>query len=123
MTLLALIGAFLVFAGAVWSVHAANRAGLARHGYAPFSMPNALFMLVPHGLLLYAVANGGEGAEVAVTLAGAGFLLMYFLVRRRAGGWLGLFTALMLLVGASALAFSIFFAGLAASDGDGTGPR
>jgi hypothetical protein len=122
-SLLGLAAAFLVFAGAVWSTHAVNRYSVARHGYAPFAMSNALFMLVPHGLLLYAIGEGGQGTELAVTLAGAGFLGMFLLVRHRADGWVGLFTATMLLAGASVLAFSIFFAGLAAppSGGDAGG--
>lgn len=122
-TLLGLAAAFLVFAGAVWSVHAVNRYATAQHGYTPFAMSNALFMLLPHGLLLYAVGEGGAGKELAVTLAGAGFLAMFLLVRHRSNGWLGLFTAALLLAGASVLVFSIFFAGLAAPAPGGDGGR
>lgn len=116
MTWLAVGLAFVAFTGAIWSAHASNRYASARYGYAPFSLPNALFMLIPHGLLLYALANGGTGSEIAVTLAGAGLLALFLIVRRRTSGWIGLYAATLLLVGASVLAFSLFFAGLASAD-------
>jgi len=116
MTWLALGLAFVAFMGAIGSAHAVNRHAVARYGYAPFSLPNALFMLVPHGLLVYAVASGGTGSELAVTLAGAGLLALFLIVRRRTNGWLGLYTATLLLIAASVLAVSLFFTGLAGSD-------
>jgi hypothetical protein len=116
MTWLALGLAFAAFMFAVWSAHALNGYAAARYGYAPFSLPNALFMLVPHGLLLYALAMGGAGSELAVTLAGAGLLAMFLIVRRWTNGWIGLYAASLLLIGASVLAVSLFFTGLAGGD-------
>ncbi|MCU0836393.1 MAG: hypothetical protein MUC77_18475 [Chromatiaceae bacterium] len=116
MTWVALALAFAAFTGAIWSAHAVNRHAAARYGYAPFSLPNALFMLIPHGLLLYALATGGAGSELAVTLAGAGLLALFLIVRRRTNGWIGLYAASLLLIGASVLAVSLFFTGLAGSD-------
>ena len=123
MTLQALVGVFLVFAGAIWSVHATNRYAAARYGYAPFSMSNALFMLVPHGLLLYAVSSGREDAGLPVTLAAAGFLGVFLLVRQRSNGWVALYTATMLLAAAGVLVFTIFFVGLAGSGHDEPDPH
>jgi hypothetical protein len=78
-------------------------------------MPNLLFMLVPNGLLLFAVRDGGAGtqSQVLVTLAGAVMLGMYLLIRSKTNGWIGLFAAPVMLVCAPVLVFSVLFRGLA----------
>lgn len=107
--------AFLVFMGLVWSVHALDDVALARYGYAPFGMPNVLFMLVPHGLVLYAVQQGGEGMEIPVTLAAAGLLAMLLIVKMRTNGWIALYAAPAMLLAAPVIFFSVLFRSLARS--------
>ncbi len=51
MTVLFIVLGFLVFMSLIWSVHATDRYALRRFGYAPFALPNVVFMLIPHSLL------------------------------------------------------------------------
>jgi hypothetical protein len=117
VTLLWFLGAFVVFMAAIWSVHAVDEYAAARYGYAPFAMPNVLFMLIPNGLLLVAVRQGGEQTQVLVTLAGAALLGMLLLIRSRTSGWIALFAAPMLLAWAPVLVFTVLFRGMARTDG------
>jgi hypothetical protein len=110
--LLALAGAFLLFTGIIWSVHALDRHALARYGYAPFAPSNLLFMLIPHGLLLLSI-QGGEHRELLATLAGIGMLAVFLLVRTRTNGWIALYAAPLQLVAAPVLLFAVLFRGLA----------
>lgn len=117
MTLSWLLGAFLIFMVIVWSVHAVDDYASAHYGYAPFALPNVLFMLLPNALLLFAIRDGGEQTQVLVTLAGAGMLGMLLLVRSRTNGWIALFAAPMMLLCAPMLVFSLFFRGFARAGG------
>jgi hypothetical protein len=117
VTLLWIAGAFVVFAALIWGVHAVDDYAAARYGYAPFAMSNVLFMLIPNGLLLFAIQDGSGQTQILVALAGAAMLGIFLLVRSRANGWIALFAASMLLLGAPVLVFSVLFRGMARSDG------
>jgi len=121
VTLLWIVGAFVVFAALIWGVHAVDDYASARYGYAPFAMPNLLFMLIPHGLLLLAIRGDPLRSQVLLALAGVAMLGMLLLVRSRANGWIALFAAPMLLLGAPVLLFSVLFRGLARPGGRGVG--
>ncbi len=112
MTALLIAAGFLTFMGLIWCIHAADGYALARFGYAPFALPNALFMLIPHGLLLLAVQGNGH-RELLAGLAGAGLLGLLLLVRSRTNGWLALFAAPVLLLGAPVVALAVLFRGFA----------
>jgi hypothetical protein len=118
VTLLWLIGAFVLFMAVIWSAHAADDYAGVRYGYGPFAMPNLLFMLIPNGLLLVAIRGGGEQGQILVALAGAVTLGMLLLVRSRTNGWIALFAAPMLLFFAPVLVCSVLFRGLARTGGD-----
>jgi hypothetical protein len=118
MTFLLIVGAFLVFMGLIWSIHAVDGYASARFGYAPFALPNALFMLAPHGLLLMVIRGGGH-RELLATLAGAGMLGLFLLIRQRTSGWLALYAAPILLLAAPVAVLTVLFRGFA--QGDGTG--
>jgi hypothetical protein len=112
-----LLGAgFLAFMGLSWSVHRVDDLGLGRFGYAPFALPNALFMLLPHGLLLYAL-QGSQYQEPLVILAGAAMLGMLLVIRSRTNGWLALYAAPVLLLAAPVVVFTVLFRGLAGRGG------
>ena len=113
MTLVWILLAFLGFSAIIWSVHAVDEYASARYGYTPFAMPNLLFMSIPSGLLLITIRDGGEQAQLLVTLAGAAMLGMLLLVRARTSGWIALFAAPMMLFCAPVLLFSVLFRGLA----------
>jgi hypothetical protein len=119
MNLLWILGAFVVFVVVIRSVHATDDYASARYGYAPFAMPNLLFMLIPNGLLLFALQNGGQQTQILIILAGAATLGMLVLVCSRTNGWIALFAAPMLLFCAPVLVFSILFRGLARADRGG----
>ncbi len=121
MTLLWILGAFLVFMAVIWSAHAVDDYASEGYGYAPFAMPNLLFMLIPNALLLLALRDAGAGAQtqVLVTLAGMAMLGMFLLVKARTNGWIALFAAPMMLACAPVLAFSVLFRSLARADGSG----
>jgi hypothetical protein len=112
MTVLLVAGGFVLFMGLIWSVHAVDRYALARFGYAPFAPANALFMLIPHGLLIMAVQGSGP-RELLATLAGAGMLVVLLLVRQRTSGWLALYAAPVLLLAAPVVLFTVLFRRLA----------
>ncbi len=123
MTLLWILGAFLVFMAVIRSAHAVDDYASARYGYAPFAMPNLLFMLIPNAQLLFAVRDAGAGAQtqVLVTLAGMAMLGMFLLVKARTSGWIALFAAPMMLFCAPVLVLSVLFRSLARADGSGGG--
>jgi hypothetical protein len=114
MTLLALAAAFLLFVSLIWSVHRLDAHCLARYGYAPFALPNLVFSLIPHALLVTAV-QGVEPRELFATLAGAGMLAVLLVIRWRTSGWIALFAAPLQLLAAPVLLFSALFRRLAAS--------
>jgi hypothetical protein len=116
LTLLAVVAGFLLFMALIRGVHALDDYALGRYGYAPFAMPNLLFMLVPHGLLLLAI-QGTEPRELWAGLAGAGLLAMLLVVGARTNGWIALIAAPVALAAASVLAFSVFFRNLVQSGG------
>lgn len=120
MTILGILVAFVAFMAIIWSVYALDDYAVARFGYAPFAMPNVLFMLIPHGLLLMVIRDGGEQPQVLATLAGAAMLGMFLLIRAKTKGWVALIAAPMLLFGAPVLVFSVLFRGLVRADGDGS---
>jgi hypothetical protein len=113
MTLLALAAAFLLFVGLIWSVHRLDAHALDRYGYAPFALPNLLFMLIPHALLVLALQGTGP-RELLATLAGAGMLAVLLLIRSRTSGWVALYAAPVQLLAAPLLLFSVLFRRLAA---------
>lgn len=116
MTLLWILGGFLVFMAAIRGVQFLDDYAFQRYGYAPFSMPNLLFMLIPNGLLLFAIRDAGaDGArgQVLMTLASAAMLGMILLVKSRTNGWIALVAAPLMLFGAPVLVFSVLFRGLA----------
>ena len=115
--LISILVAFLAFMVAVWGVHATDDYALARYGYAPFAMPNVLFMLIPNAMLLVAIGGGGTETQLLVTLAGLTMLAMLLLVRSRTNGWIALFAAPLMLFCAPVLVFSVFFRGLARGGG------
>jgi hypothetical protein len=121
VTLLWILAAFLAFMAIIWSVHALDDYAIARYGYAPFAMPNLLFMSIPSGLLLLTILNGDSGmqTQVLVTLAGAAMLGIFLLIKARTNGWIALFVAPMLLVFSPVLALSVLFRSLARADGNG----
>jgi hypothetical protein len=121
VTLLWIVGAFLLFMAVILSVHAVDAHAEARYGYAPFAIPNVLFMLIPNGLLLLAVRAGGEQTQVLVTLAGAALLGMLLLIRVKTNGWIALFAAPMLLLCAPVLVLSVLFRSLARPGDHGDG--
>ena len=114
MTLLAVAAGFLLFMGLIRAVHALDDYARARYGYAPFAIPNLLFMLIPHGLLLLAI-QGTEPRELWAGLAGAGLLVVLLLIKSRTNGWIALLAAPLQLAAASVLVFAVFFRGLAQS--------
>jgi hypothetical protein len=116
MTLIWMLGAFLLFIAAMWSVHMVDDYAMAHYGYAPFAIPNVLFTLVLHGLLLFVIRDGGEQTRLLVTLTGAATLGMFLLVRSRTSGWIALFTVPILLFCAPLLVFSVFFRHLSRID-------
>lgn len=118
MTVLLAAGAFLVFLGLIWSIHAVDGYALARYAYAPFALPNALFMLIPHGLLLMAI-QGGAHRELLATLAGVGMLGLFLLIRQRTNGWLALYAAPVLLIAAPVAVLTVLFRGFAQGGGSG----
>ena len=67
MTLVWILGAFLVFVAVIWSVHATDDYASALYGYAPFALPNVLFMLIPNGLLLLTIRESGELNQLVIT--------------------------------------------------------
>ena len=113
MTLVWILLAFLGFSVIIWSAHAVDEYASARYGYAPFAMPNLLFMSIPSGLLLLAIRDGGEQTQLLVTLAGAAMLGMLLLVRARTSGWIALYASPMMLLCAPVLLFSVLFRSLA----------
>ena len=115
-TALAIGAAFLVFLGLIWSVHRVDRYALARYGYAPFALPNVLFMLIPHGLLLAAIQSG-EHQELFATLAAVGLLAVFLIIKVRTNGWLSLYAAPLQLVAAPVLVFAVLFRRFAVADG------
>lgn len=118
MTLLWIVGAFLLFVTIIWSTHAVDLYASKAYGYAPFAMPNLLFMLIPNALLLFAVRDAGTGphTQLLLTLTGAAMLGMFLLVKARANGWIALFAAPMMLVCAPVLVFSLLFRSFAGAD-------
>jgi hypothetical protein len=112
MTLLSLAAAFLVFVGLVWTMNRVDGYALGRYGYAPFALPNLLFMLIPHALLIAAV-KGVEPRELYATLAGIGMLAVLLLVRSKTNGWIALLAAPVQLVAAPILLLSAMFRRLA----------
>jgi hypothetical protein len=118
MTLLWIFAAFVAFTLIIRSVHAVDDYALDRYGYAPFALPNVLFMLIPNGLLLFVVheAGAGDHTRMLVTLAAAALLGMFVLIRSRANGWVAIFAAAMLLVCAPVLVFSVLFRSLSRSN-------
>ena len=121
VNLLWILGAFVAFVAFIWSVHTIDDYALIRYGYAPFAMPNVLFMLIPNSLLLFSIRNGSEQGQLLVVLAGTEMLGMLLLVRSRTNLWIALFASLALAVGAPLLFFSVLFRGMAQaaqSDGD-----
>jgi len=113
VTLLWITGAFVLFMILIWSVHATDDYASARYGYAPFAMPNVLFMLIPNSLVLLAIREDGGHTQILVALAGAATLGMLLLVRSRTNGWVALFAAPILLLCAPVLVFSVLFRALA----------
>ena len=85
MTLLGIAVGFLLFMGLIRAVYAVDDYALARFGYAPFAMPNVLFMLIPHLLLLLAI-QGVEPRELWAGLSGAGLLGMLLIIKVRTNG-------------------------------------
>jgi len=118
MTILLVVVGFVFFMGLIWSVHAVDAFGQARYGYAPFALPNALFMLIPHGLVLMTVQGGGH-RELLATLAGLGMLGLLLIVKQRTNGWLALYAAPIMLLAAPVVVFTVLFRGIA-QDGAGT---
>jgi hypothetical protein len=112
MTVLVVAFGFLLFMGLIWSVHAVDDYALGRFGYAPFALPNALFMLIPHALLIMAIQDGGP-RELLATAAGAGMLGMLLLIKHRTNGWLALYAAPILLLAAPVVLFTVMFRGFA----------
>jgi hypothetical protein len=94
-----------------------------RHGYEPFSLPNAAFMVVVNLLLLAALtpwSAGPAGAEPSAVrtyamLGGALVLAGWMLVviARRAGPWYGLYAVALMCVGAIGILPSLVFIRLA----------
>lgn len=130
MTLLALIGGFLLFMATIGAAHALDRYGERRYGYLPFALPNLAFMLIPHGLLsvLLVQANGVPAAPGVEVFSGPGFwvsalaaagasLGMFVIVRARTGGWLALVATVAMLFAASVLLFSVLFRAIAGGRG------
>jgi len=117
VSLLWIIGAFAAFMVFIWSVHAVNDHAAEKYGFAPFAMPNVLVMLIPHGMLLLAIRDGGEQTQWFVTLAGAAMLGMLLLIKAKTNGWVALFSAPMLLFFAPVLVFSVLFRGLSGAGG------
>lgn len=116
MTVLLAAG-FVFFMGLIRSVHALDDYALARFGYAPFALPNVLFMLIPNALLLLIVEGDLGYTAVPATLAGAATLGMLLLVKRRTNAWIALFAAPPLLLAAPVLVFAVLFRGLAQAGG------
>ena len=106
-----ILAAFLAFMAVIWSVHAVDDYAAVRYGYAPFALPNVLFMLIPNGLLLLVVreAGAGEQARLLVILAATALLGMLLLIRSRTNGWVALFAAPMMLFFSPVLVFSVLF--------------
>jgi hypothetical protein len=52
-----------------------------------------------------------------VTIAGAGMLGIFLLVKARTNGWIALYAAPLMLLCAPVLLFSVLFRGLARTDG------
>jgi hypothetical protein len=121
VTLLWILAAFVAFMAVIRGVHAVDDYASNRYGYAPFAMPNVLFMLIPNGLLLLSIRDGGEQTQMLVTLAGAVMLGMLLLIRAKTSGWVALFAATLLLCCAPVLVFSVLFRGLARANGDENG--
>lgn len=120
MTLLAIVAGFLLFMGLIRAVHALDDYALARYGYAPFAMPNLLFMLIPHGLLLFAIRSTSDQIWILLALAGAALLGMLLLLWSRTSAWIALFAAPVSLLLAPVLVLSLLFRILArAGGGDG----
>lgn len=117
MTILFIAAGFIVFMGLVWSVHAVDAYSLEHFGYAPFVLPNTLFMLIPHGLLLLA-SQGSGYRDLLVTLAGAGMLGVLLIIKARTTGWLALYAAPVLLVAAPVVVFTVLFRELAQGGGN-----
>jgi hypothetical protein len=118
VTIFAVIAAFAVFMGLIWSVHRLDAYARTRYGYAPFALPNVLFMLIPHGLLLMAI-QGGERQELLATLAGIGMLGVLILIKARTNGWIALYAAPLQLVAAPLLLFAVLFWVLAGAERQG----
>lgn len=116
MNFLALAGAFLLFTALIRFVHRLDGYALARHGYAPFALPNLLFMSIPHGLSILSI-QGVEPRELYATLAGAGMLAVLLLIRARTNGWIALLAAPLQLIAAPVLIFTVLFRRLAETDG------
>jgi hypothetical protein len=113
VTVLLILGLLVVFLVLVWSAHVVDDYASLHYGYAPFALPNLLFMLIPHGLLLFAIRAGGEQIQMLIALAGAAMLGMLLLVRSRTNGWIALYAAPLLLLFAPVLALSFLFRDLA----------
>ncbi len=117
-----LAAGFLLFMALIGSAHTLDRYCAGRYGYRPFALPNLTFMLIPHGLLLTAVASLGKAADplpgIAVppgaswVLAGLGIGVLVFMLitlTRRTSAWIGVAAAVLMTGAASVLLFSVFF--------------
>ena len=119
--MLLLAAGFVLFMGLIRAVHAVDDYSLGRYGYAPFGLPNVLFMLIPHLLVILAVRDAAP-RELAATLAAGGLLAMLLLIKSRSNGWIALFAASVQLVTAPVLVFAVLFRRLAGPAGGGPGP-
>jgi hypothetical protein len=121
VTLLWILAAFLAFMVLLRGVNAVDDYAAARYGYAPFAMPNLLFMLIPHGLLLFAIRSTGDQIWILLALAGAALLGMLLLLWSRTSAWIALFAAPVSLLLAPVLVLSLLFRILARAGGEGGG--
>lgn len=120
MTLAWILGAFLIFMAFIWGVHALDDYASARYAYAPFAMPNVLFMLVPHALLIFTIRDSGALSLLLASLISVATLGIFVLVTSRTNLWIALVCTPLMLLCAPLLVFTILFRGLArgnASDG------
>lgn len=122
MTVLFVVLAFLAFTLVIWSVHAINGYALAQFGYAPFSMPNMLLMLVPHGLMFWTLqpleegpglhsvlANGAPGVILVLLLILAATIGMFLVIGRRTNRWVALYAAPLMVLSAAVLVWAVLF--------------
>jgi hypothetical protein len=126
VTLLGLIGAFLVFMAMIGGVRALDHWALDQFGYAPFALINVLFMLLPSAALWAGLAEwvGADlGSLSALTSAlgpgllfgsaAAATLAMVWLIGRRTRTWVAAIAVPVLLIAAPVLVFSVLFGTLA----------